>query len=68
MKVRLAPVSVARTGLSYSILRVQEICLSAWIYSGFNADKIKAQTSLFLTLTDILGQCFHHPGYLLNVS
>lgn len=68
MQVRLALTSVARTGLSYSIFRVQEIRLSAWIYSGSNADKIKAQTSLFLTLTNVLAQRFNHPGYLLNVS
>lgn len=68
MPVRSASVSVAKIGLSCHILRVREICLSAWIYSGFNANKIKVQTSLFLTLATVLAQHFNYPGYLLNVS
>lgn len=68
MQVRSAPVSVAKTGLSCSVLRVQDICLSAWIYSGFNTNKIKVQTSLFLTLATVLAQRFNCLGYLFNVS
>lgn len=68
IQVRSASVSVAKTDLSCCILKVQEICLSAWIYFGFSANKIKVQTSLFLTLATVLAQHFKYPGYLLNVS
>lgn len=64
-------INISLSGQGWSQLQYfksERNVLSTWIYSGFNTNKIKVHTRLFLTLPTVLAPLYNYPGYLLNVS